>query len=67
MVGWICPICGNVNAPWVYQCPCSASKPEITCENSDSICFCENGDGICFSDMDDEYIDFSEKIRPCNK
>lgn len=58
MVGWICPICGNVNAPWVYQCPCSASKPEITCEN---------GDGICFSDMDDEYIDFSEKMKPRNK
>lgn len=21
--GWICPRCGNVNAPWVMQCSCN--------------------------------------------
>ena len=21
--GWICPVCGNVNAPWVASCPCN--------------------------------------------
>ena len=20
--GWRCPVCGNVNAPWVASCPC---------------------------------------------
>ena len=20
--GWVCPICGGVNAPWVARCPC---------------------------------------------
>ena len=20
--GWVCPVCGNVNAPWVASCPC---------------------------------------------
>jgi hypothetical protein len=22
MEGWICPVCGNVNAPFVPECPC---------------------------------------------
>lgn len=21
-VGWICPVCGSVNAPWVPSCKC---------------------------------------------
>ena len=21
--GWICPLCGKVNAPWVMQCSCN--------------------------------------------
>ena len=20
--GWICPVCGKVNAPWMPSCPC---------------------------------------------
>ena len=23
--GWVCPICGNVNAPWVASCPCGGN------------------------------------------
>lgn len=21
-VGWICPVCGSINAPWVPSCKC---------------------------------------------
>lgn len=24
--GWVCPICGNVNAPWVASCPCGGQQ-----------------------------------------
>lgn len=32
-IGWICPVCGRVNAPWITKCPCSPkeqnnNKPE---------------------------------------
>ena len=23
--GWVCPLCGRANAPWISQCNCSAS------------------------------------------
>jgi hypothetical protein len=26
--GWVCPLCGKVNAPWVPQCGCDAKKYE---------------------------------------
>ena len=25
-VGWVCPRCGKVNAPWVSQCSCEPSE-----------------------------------------
>lgn len=28
--GWVCPICGNVYAPWVMQCPhCGGGNKDI--------------------------------------
>ena len=27
--GWVCPVCGNVNAPWVAACPCNG-RPKST-------------------------------------
>lgn len=32
--GWVCPVCGKVNAPWASQCTCKGKLPapyEITC------------------------------------
>ena len=32
--GWVCPVCGKVNAPWVSQCTCKGKLPvpyEPTC------------------------------------
>jgi DNA-directed RNA polymerase subunit RPC12/RpoP len=28
--GWVCPKCGQVNAPWISTCSCS-KKWKITC------------------------------------
>ena len=25
--GWVCPICGKVNAPWVPNCSCNGNVP----------------------------------------
>lgn len=25
-VGWVCPLCGSVNAPWIRKCFCSPEK-----------------------------------------
>lgn len=24
--GWVCPLCGRANAPWLNQCPCQPIK-----------------------------------------
>ena len=28
--GWQCPVCGQVNAPWISQCPCNGKIPSYT-------------------------------------
>ena len=28
--GWVCPVCGRANAPWVGQCPCWTPKTITT-------------------------------------
>ena len=25
--GWVCPVCGKVNAPWANQCTCKGKLP----------------------------------------
>ena len=32
--GWICPVCGRGNAPYVKTCPCIPNFPsyEVTCQ-----------------------------------
>lgn len=32
--GWQCPICKNINAPWVQQCPCEGKSAWITSTGS---------------------------------
>jgi hypothetical protein len=27
-MGWQCPVCNGVNAPWVAQCPCGGKYQE---------------------------------------
>lgn len=29
--GWVCPVCGKVNAPWASQCTCKGKLP-VPCE-----------------------------------
>ena len=29
--GWVCPVCGKVNAPWANQCTCKGKLP-VPCE-----------------------------------
>ena len=32
--GWVCPVCGKVNAPWASECTCKGKPPvpyELTC------------------------------------
>ena len=28
--GWVCPLCGRANAPWVAQCSCKPQEVKIT-------------------------------------
>lgn len=28
--GWICPVCGRVNAPWVAQCFCNHEDIKVS-------------------------------------
>jgi hypothetical protein len=34
-LGWKCPICGKVNAPWVSECKCSSASPFIVTCNTE--------------------------------
>ena len=37
--GWVCPVCGKVNAPWASQCTCKGKLPvpyEPTCNTGTS-------------------------------
>ena len=27
--GWVCPVCGKVNAPWASQCTCNGKLPVL--------------------------------------
>ena len=32
--GWVCPLCGRVNAPWVEQCECYKELTSCTCKGA---------------------------------
>lgn len=31
--GWVCPVCGAGNAPWVSRCNCMGFEYKITCSS----------------------------------
>ena len=49
--GWICPVCGNVNAPWIASCLCNGQGPKII---TSSTHYQEKGSGELYEGEFDE-------------
>lgn len=56
-MGWICPRCGRVNAPWQACCPCSILRKEITCDMRQFADFDLSDTSIC-----DSYTKYPENV-----
>lgn len=40
--GWLCPRCGNINAPFIYVCSCDSSYMNISEDSAPRKEFCEH-------------------------
>ena len=51
--GWVCPLCGRANAPWLGQCPCQPwtfASPTAPSEWDPGKPYCNTKDDMTWND-----------------
>lgn len=60
-VGWKCPVCGRVNAPWISVCFCSQKEKKrlLETEPTSEIVYCSECKYLSSYGICDEFADSS--------